>query len=85
MDAGRVLLRADGTGGRRAPGRGHAAGPTLSYYPGRLTVPVRRTCPCSCGTKTGHTGLLPLLLCSAAESPGTGAASRRPALFWRTP
>ena len=26
VDAGRVLLRADGTGGRRAPGRGHAAG-----------------------------------------------------------
>ena len=26
MDAGRVRLRADGTGGRRAPGRGHAAG-----------------------------------------------------------
>ena len=30
MDAGRVLLRADGTGGRRAPGRGHAAGYRLT-------------------------------------------------------
>jgi len=45
VDAGRVRLRADGTGGRRAPGRGHAAGPTLSYYPRRLTVPVRRARP----------------------------------------